>query len=372
MTEVAGRLVLGDAIVPGRLVLDDGRIVAVEPDASVGEGPYIAPGFIDLHVHGWGGHDAMETSEGALDGMARALLRRGVTSFLPTAVSAPLADLAGFAERVRRWTAGAPADGAAPLGFNLEGPFLAHVRRGAHDPAVLRAPTDVPLEDIAPLIDGLRLMTIAPELPGALDLIKRSVGAGVVVSLGHSDASLEIARAGYAAGARSTTHIFNAMSGLDHRSPGLAAAALTTDAAFVELIADGHHVDPALWPIVFRAKPADRVLLVSDAVHLAGTDRVHGRLGGVDVEIRGDRCTIAGENRLAGSLIALDTAVRNLVAAGFTLPRAVAAASRDPATLVGAHDRGRLAVGLRADLVELDDALVVRRVMRGGDWVPPA
>jgi N-acetylglucosamine-6-phosphate deacetylase len=369
MTDVAGRLVLDDAIVPGRLAVEDEHIVSVEPDTALADAPYVAPGFIDLHVHGWGGHDAMAATEGALDGMARALLRRGVTSFLPTAVSAPLEDLAGFADRVRRWMTDGPSDGAEPLGFNLEGPFLAHVRRGAHDPAVLRAPAEVPLDEVAPLLDSLRLITIAPELAGALELIERTAKAGIVVSLGHSDASLEIARAGYRAGARSTTHLFNAMSGLDHRSPGLAVAALTADAAFVELIADGHHVDPALWPIVFRAKPADRILLVSDAVHLAGTDVRRGRLGGVDVEIRDDRCTIAGETRLAGSLIALDAAVRNLVGAGFSLPRAVAAASREPAALVGAHDRGRLAVGLRADLVELDDALVVRRVMRGADWI---
>jgi N-acetylglucosamine-6-phosphate deacetylase len=372
MTTVVGRLVIDDAIVPGRLTVDeDGRIAALEPDPSQANGPYVAPGSIDLHVHGWGGHDAMG-GDGALDGMARALLRRGVTSFLPTAVSAPLADLEAFAERVRAWMASGPIDGAAPLGFNLEGPFLAHVRRGAHDPAALRIPAEVPMGEMAGLIEGLRVMTVAPELPGALDLIGRLAGSGVVASLGHSDASADVARAAFGAGAQSTTHLFNAMSGLDHRSPGLAAAALSLEGAFVELIADGHHVDRTLWPIVFRAKPGDRVLLVSDAVHLAGTDRQTGRLGGVDVEVRGDRCTVAGEDRLAGSLIALDTAVRNLVAAGFPLPRAVAAASRDPAALVGAADRGRLAVGLRADIVELDGDLAVRRVMLAGRWMDEA
>jgi N-acetylglucosamine-6-phosphate deacetylase len=364
---VVGRLVVDDGVEPGRIVVEDGRIAAVEPDASARDGPFVAPGFVDLHVHGWGGHDAMG-EEGALDGMARALLRRGVTSFLPTAVSAPLASLAAFADRVRRWMAAPPADAAQPLGLNLEGPFLASVRRGAHDATALRAPADVAAREIDVLVDGLRVMTVAPELPGAIELIGRLAADGVATSLGHSDASYEQAMTGYAAGAVSTTHLFNAMSGVDHRSPGLAVAALTDDRVHVELIADGHHVHRAVWPIVFRAKPSDRVLLVSDAVHLAGTDEIRGRLGGVDVEVRGDRCMIAGEDRLAGSLIALDSAVRNLVASGVALPRAVAAASRDPAALAGATDRGRIAVGLRADLVELDDRLGVRRVMLAGRW----
>jgi N-acetylglucosamine-6-phosphate deacetylase len=309
---------------------------------------------------------------GALDGMARALLRRGVTSFLPTAVSAPFESLAAFADRVRAWMVDPPADGAAPLGFNLEGPFLAHVRRGAHDPAALLAPSDVGDATIDELTPDLRIMTIAPELPGALALIDRLAEAGVAASLGHSDATLAEARAGYAAGAVSTTHLFNAMSGVDHRLPGLAVAALTTDEAWVELIADGHHVDPSLWPVVLRTKPPDRLVLVSDAIHLAGTDIRRGRLGGVAVEVDGDRCLVAGEDRLAGSLIALDSAVRNLAASGVALPRAFAAASRDPAALVGATDRGRLVPGLRADLLELDDDLRVGRVMRGGRWFPGA
>ena len=364
---VEGRLVLDDRVVPGCLWIDDGHIVAVEPNERAAAGPYVAPGFIDVHVHGWGGHDAMADAA-SLDGMARALLRRGVTSFLPTAVTASVPTLVAFGRRVRGWIPGAPVDGAQPLGFNLEGPFLAMARRGAQDPDHIRDPAGVPEVEVAALLEGLRVMTIAPERPGALELISRLAGLGVAPSLGHSAATAEEARAGYAAGAVSTTHLFNAMTGIDHRSPGLAAVALTTDAAFVELIADGHHVDPALWPLVFRAKPSDRVILVSDAVALAGTDLERGRLGGIEVEIRGDRCTLAGEDRLAGSLIALDSAVRNLARSGIGLPRAVAAASRDPAALLGATDRGRLLPGLRADLVELDEGLAVRRVMRGGRW----
>ncbi|HYX12506.1 MAG TPA: N-acetylglucosamine-6-phosphate deacetylase, partial [Candidatus Acidoferrum sp.] len=344
-------------------------IVAVDLGGAddLAEARFIAPGFVDSHVHGWGGHDAMG-GLADLDGLARGLLRRGVTSFLPTTVSAPVEDLVAFAERVRSWIPAAPADGAEPLGFNLEGPFLAEVRRGAHNSAALRSPAEVPRSSLEPLVDGLRVVTIAPELPGALDLIRWLAGEGVIVSIGHSAATVAEARAGYAAGGRSTTHLFNAMTGVDHRAPGLAVAALLDDAVWVELIADGIHVATPLWDLIRRLKPADRLLLVSDALVLAGTGDGRGRIGGLDVEIVGDRLVLAGTSTLAGSVIALDTAVRNLVGSGASLPEAVAAAGRNQLAMLGITDRGQIAVGQRADLVELDQDLVVRRVMRAGTW----
>jgi len=345
----------------------DEWIAEVEPNEAEAAGPFLTPGLVDVHVHGWGGHDAMGTPAD-LDGMARALLRRGVTSFLPTAVTASLPDLLAFSRRVREWLPNAPRDGAQPLGFNIEGPFIAASKKGAQDPAWIRAPAEIDRAELEQLLDGLRLMTVAPETPGALELIAWLRRRGVTVSAGHSAADLEEAQAGYAAGASSTTHLFNAMSGIDHHAPGLAVAALTADDAYVELIADGHHVHPALWPIITRTKTSDRLLLVSDAVSLAGTGVVRGMIGALEVQVEGDRCTLRSTGALAGSLIALDSAVRNLVGSGLPLPRAVAAASRNPATLVGATDRGRLAVGQRADIVELDESLQVRRVMRGGEW----
>ena len=370
---MAGRLILDDRIEAGAITIEDDRIVGIELGSSPGsdgagaDGPYVAPGFVDVHVHGWGGHDAMG-DHAALDGMSERLLRHGVTSFLPTAVSAPLPALNEFAERVREWLPASPADGSQPLGFNLEGPFLAPARRGAHDPAYLRVPADVQRNELEPLLDGLRLVTVAPELPGALELIGWLRAAGVAVSLGHSAATVEEARAGYAAGSTSTTHLFNAMSGVDHRAPGLAAAALADDAVYVELIADGVHVDPAVWPIITRTKPVDRLLLVSDAIALAGMGDGRSRLGGLEVEVVGERVTLAGTTTLAGSVIALDSAVRNLARAGVGLPAAVAAASRNPLAMLGVSDRGRIAVGQFADLVELDEALRVRRVMHAGVW----
>ena len=366
---ITGRLVLDDRVASGRITIEGGRIAEVVlDDAPAEDGPLLAPGFVDVHVHGWGGHDAMG-DRAALDGMAQALLRHGVTSFLPTAVTASLPDLVAFADGVRAWLPDAPADGAEPLGFNLEGPFLAAARRGAHDGAHLQVPAAVPRASLEPLLAELRLLTVAPELPGATELIRWLCDRDIAVSIGHSGATLEEARAGFEAGARSTTHLFNAMSGIDHRAPGVAVAALLDDAAYVELIADGIHVHPALFQLITRLKPPDRLLLVSDAVALAGTGDGLGRIGGLEVEVVGERVTLRGTTTLAGSVIALDAAVRNVVASGVPLPAAVAAASGNPLALLGTADRGRIAVGQRADLVELDADLGVRRAMRAGRWL---
>ncbi len=367
---ISGRLVLEDRVTRGVVAIEDGVIAEVDTTALgiADDAFFVTPGFVDIHVHGWGGHDAMG-DRAALDGMARALLRRGVTSFLPTAVTAPISRLAEFAEEVRTWTPTAPDDGAQPLGFNLEGPFLVPTRRGAHDPAFLLAPTDLDREAFARVVESCRVITVAPELPGALELISWLSARGVAVSVGHSAATFEQAHAGYGAGATSTTHLFNAMTGIDHRAPGVALVALLDEVVFVELIADGVHVDRALWPLITRLKGDDRLLLVSDAIALAGTGDGQGRIGTLDVEVVGDRVTLVGTSTLAGSVLSLDVAVRNLVESGMALPSAVAAASCNPLALLGITDRGRIAPGQRADLVQLAPDLSVARVMRAGQWL---
>ena len=228
-----GRLVLDDRVADGTIRIEGDTIAEVTlvdgpaTGAALPPGrPFLAPGFVDVHVHGWGGHDAMG-DRAALDGMARALLRRGVTSFLPTAVTAPLGALAAFAERVRAWLPDAPADGAEPLGFNLEGPFLAEARRGAHDPAYLRAPGATSrARRSSRSSTGSASSRSRPSCPARSTSSAGSASAASTISIGHSAATFEEARAGYDAGATSTTHLFNAMSGVDHRAPGLAVAAL--------------------------------------------------------------------------------------------------------------------------------------------------
>ncbi|HSM33700.1 MAG TPA: amidohydrolase family protein [Anaerolineae bacterium] len=370
MTELlAGRLIVDDGELLGRVVVEDGRIVRLEPDGAVDGSLIVVPGFIDVHVHGWGGHDAMGGTE-ALSGMARALAARGVTSFLPTSVTASFEKLTRFADSVREWLPLAPDDGAEPLGFNMEGPFLAEQKRGAHPAHLLRHPEDLDEDRLATFVEGLRVITIAPELRGAPELIERLAARGVRVSLGHSAATVAQSRRGYEAGAVTTTHLFNAMIGVLHREPGLALAALLDDAVWVELIADTLHVDPDLWPLIWRLKPAERVLLVSDAIALAGSGRDRGMLGELEVRVDGDMATLVEGGNLAGSVTALDLELRNVVRAGVALPDAVRAATANPAELLGLADRGHLAAGLRADLVELDAAtFAVRRVMRHGAWI---
>ncbi len=367
---IAGRLILDDGEVLGRLHVDDaGNIAAIEADGTARADVLVVPGLIDVHVHGWGGHDAMGGPE-ALSGMARALAGRGVTSFLPTSVTASFEKLTVFADAVRAWMPTAPADGAEPLGFNMEGPFLAEAKKGAHPAELLRHPADLDEERLATFLEGLRVITIAPELRGAPELIRRLAAYGVQVSLGHSAATVAEARVGYSAGASTTTHLFNAMVGVTHRAPGLALEALLDDEVWVELIADTHHVDPELWPLIWRLKPVERVLLVSDAISLAGSGETRGMIGELAVRVDGEQVTLVEGGNLAGSITALDLELRNVVRHGTPLVDAVRAAATNPAQLLGLDDRGRLAVGLRADLVELDAAsFEVRRVMRAGQWI---
>src|SRR5437870_1231444 len=214
-----GRAVLDDRVVGARIVVADGQIESIEEDDAGDAGPYLSPGFVDVHVHGWGGHDAMG-DEAALDGMARALLTHGVTSFVPAAVTSPLEQLAAFADRVRGWMPSAPEDGAEPLGFNIEGPCISPEKKGAQNEAFIKLPSAVDRTVLEPMLDGLRIMTVAPEREGALDLVGWLARLGVNVSLGHSNATGDEASRGYAAGARTTTHLFNAMSGVDNQRPG--------------------------------------------------------------------------------------------------------------------------------------------------------
>jgi N-acetylglucosamine-6-phosphate deacetylase len=380
-----GAFVMGRRVVQGWITVGDGRITGIGSSAPgvhaggerIAAPAVIAPGLIDVHIHGSGGASALGGSA-EVEQLALVLGRRGVTAFLPTSVSAPLPDLLAFLGAVRAARQGEP--GGSPrsalrariLGANLEGPAIDPGHRGAHDPASIIAPAD--------LLDAwranpaawseARIVTIAPERPGGLELVRHLAANGVVASLGHSGATFEQARAAYAAGARSTTHLFNAMTGLGHRAPGVVGSALDDGRALVELIADGVHVDRAIWPIVWRTV-GSRLLLVSDAIEAAGRGDGSYKLGPIAVTVTNGRATTPG-GALAGSTISVADAVANLVAAGLALPRAVGAATRAPARLLGRRDVGRIAVGALADLVVLDPAGRVKRTMIGGRWLDPA
>jgi N-acetylglucosamine-6-phosphate deacetylase len=372
-----GRAIVGGVERPDVVVeVVDGRIAAVV-DGRLGDAVargaqrlsdelVLAPGFVDIHVHGAGGANVMDGPD-AIRHMGRTLAARGVTSFLPTAVSAPLDRLATFAAEVGRARRLSDPEGATVLHANLEGPALDPGHAGAHahtalvDPAVVVAAFT---RDPAAW-EAVKVVTVAPERPGGLDLVRLLASRGIVASIGHSGASYAQACAAYDAGARSTTHLFNAMTGLTHRGPGLALAALLDARPAVELIADGLHVDAAMWPLV-RRLARGRVVLVSDALPDAGLggDRAFS-LGGLEVTVRDGRATLA-DGTLAGSMILLADAVVRYVAHGASLAETVRAASTRPARLVGALRKGRLARGADADLVALrPDGSVARVWLRG-------
>lgn len=324
------------------VLVADGAIQAVgtslaAPGVPVVEVDLLSPGFVDLHVHAVDGCGAVGPAPD-VPGLARALARHGVTSFLATTVTAPLEELLALLGS----TAGS---GARLAGLHLEGPWLSPDHVGAQPPAHLAPPS---LTDLERLVEAGPpvLLTLAPELPGGLEVVARATAAGVVVSLGHSGATYDEALAAIDAGARHVTHCFNAMRPLHHREPGLVGAALDRSEVTVEVIADGVHLHPATVRLVWRAAGPARVCVVSDAVEL---DFPEARPEG--------GATRRPDGTLAGSRTGLDAMVRNLLSWGIPLVDALTMASTTPARVLG--QPGRITVGAPADLVVLDDTLQV-------------
>ena len=357
-------LVTGAA--PRDLLLRDGRIAAVGGTAGAddarrmdGRGLRAVPGFIELQVNGAMGCD-LTADPSSLWEVGAALAAYGVTSFLPTIVTSPPstaeAALAVLAE-------GPPAAyrGARPLGLHLEGPFISPRRHGAHDSALLRAPEATRWSREA----GVTMVTLAPELPGGLDLVRALTEAGVIVSAGHTNASAAEARAGVDAGIRYATHLWNAMPPLGHREPGAVGALLTDDRVTLGLIADGHHLAPETMRLTWRAAGPGRISLVSDAMAGLGLPPGHHVLAGVTALVS-DGTARTEEGILAGSIIGLDAAVRMFVAAvGCSPDDAIDAVTAVPARLLGLP-RPSLDVGAPADLVLLDEGLGVAATIIGG------
>ncbi len=335
----------------------------------------LAPVFIDIHVHGGAGHDVMEATPMALDCVGRYLASRGVGGYFPTTVTAPvdatLRALDGLAAAIENPRPGDVAASlslrAAPLGVHLEGPFLSHSKRGVHPPELLQLPSVKLFERFWEAARGtVRLMTIAPELPGALELIEHATSLGVRVSLGHTDATAAETRAGIAAGGCSATHTFNAMRGLGHREPGTVGAVLDDPALYAEIVCDGIHVDPAVVRLFYKAKGPERAILITDGISATGMPDGQYTLGGLEVEVADGRCLYHGV--LAGSVLTLDRAVRNFAAfTGASLATAVRLVTANPALLTGeAAMYGELAPGRSADIVVLTPAGEVAAVFLRG------
>jgi N-acetylglucosamine-6-phosphate deacetylase len=350
---VDGELVVGDVEV------DDGRLSAAGLASPNGRGIAV-PGFVDLQVNGFGGVDFLDADAAGYRRAGDALLETGVTAYLPTLITSPEEQIVAAMREV-------PADEQRPriLGMHLEGPFLSPRRLGTHAAAARRDP-DVALLDRLLDAGPVRLMTLAPELPAADAVIDRLLERGVAVSLGHSDATAAQAEEAFDRGARCVTHLFNAMRPFFHRDPGIVGAALARDDVVVSIILDGIHLAPETASVVWRAA-GDRVALVTDAITAAGkADGSYSSFGTLEIDVR-DGTVRGPDGVLAGSVLTMIEAVRALHGLGASLEDSVRAATATPASVLGEPEVGRLAIGLPADVVVLDDRLEILRVLVAGE-----
>ena len=324
----------------------------------------LAPGFIDLHVHGGGGH-AMDEGDGALQEALAAHRAHGTTRSMVSLVASPLAEARERLAEIAQLAARDPR----VLGTHLEGPFLNPDRRGAHEEAFLRHPEPEIVEGLLEAATGtLRQVTIAPELPGALDAIARLSSAGVVVAVGHTEADEDTARAGFDAGARLLTHAFNAMPGIHHRAPGPVVAAIDDERVTIELILDGLHVHPHVARVLWDAAPG-RVALITDAMAAAAEADGDYRLGTLNVTVKNGLALLSGTETIAGSTLTLDVALRQAIAMGAEPAAAIAALTTVPARVLGEERLGLLEPGYAADVVALDASWHVTEVWAAGDPV---
>jgi N-acetylglucosamine-6-phosphate deacetylase len=358
------------------VVIEDGVIASIASRDSgpvpAGEsldfpGAMLVPAYFDVHIHGSGGSDVMEATESALSTIGGFLARHGVGSYLATTVSAPvdatLEALDGLAGLM-----GQDGWGARPVGIHIEGPFISHAKRGAHAERDLVQPTVALFNRMWEAAEGhIRLMTIAPELPGADEVIARAVELGVKVSLGHSNAGIEDSRRGVRLGATSATHTFNAMRRFDHRDPGILGVVLNSDELFAEIISDGLHVHPEVVRMFWKTKGVERAILVTDAMSATGMPDGNYKLGELEVRVKNGKCII-GEDTLAGSTLTLDRGVRNFAEfAGIDIATAAWLASRNPARMIGLDSQvGALEVGRSADITVLSPkGEVMETLLRG-------
>jgi N-acetylglucosamine-6-phosphate deacetylase len=331
----------------------------------------LAPGFVDIHMHGGAGLDVMRAASSDLPRLGQFLVTNGVTGYFPTTVAAPLDATYAALGRLADAIEAAASDGnslqARPLGIHLEGPFLSHKRRGVHPPENLLAPTVEILERLWQAARGhVRMLTIAPETPGAMEVIAEAARRKICVSIGHSDAEMPIAQDAVKAGARHATHTFNAMRPLDHRDPGIIGEVLTDDRLSADIIVDGIHVSPPIVKLFLQAKGRERAVLITDAISATGMPDGRYQLGPIEVDVKDGKCTANGS--LAGSVLTMDRAVRNVAQfSHWTLQDAVRAATLNPAQAVGlSGQHGVLARGARADFVVMSPSGEVLKTIVSG------
>ncbi len=349
--------------------IEEGRITSLSGNEQAATTPStldfpsatLAPAFFDVHIHGAAGHDVMEATPEALRTIGGFLASKGTGAYLATTVTAPLdatlRAVSGLAKLILNPSAFLSSDQpvTAPIGIHLEGPFLSHAKCGVQPVEHMLAPNIATFDRIFDAAEGtVRLMTIAPELPGAVELIRHATARGVRISLGHSNATSAETHAAINAGAASATHTFNAMRALDHREPGIAGTVLTTDSLYSELICDGIHVAPEMVRLWHRAKGSHRSILVTDAMSAAGMPDGEYTLGGFSVQVANGRAMARGV--LAGSVLTLDRALTNFMAyTNASLADALPLLTANPAAMIGIENQGKLAVGQPANLLAFDD-----------------
>ena len=352
------------------ILIEDGRIASIH-SRTVSESPAtsgdqvldypnatLSPAFFDVHIHGAAGHDVMEATPEALSTIGRLLASHGTGSYLATTVTAPvdatLQSLSGLAKLLAHPPA--PTDTITwPIGIHLEGPFLSHAKRGVHPPELLLAPDIAIFDRFYEAAEGqVRLITLAPELPGATELAAHATSRGVRVSVGHSNATAAETRAAIAAGAVSATHTFNAMRPLDHREPGILGVVLTTDSLFAELICDGIHNTAEMVKIWWRCKGPERAILVTDAMSATGMPDGEYSLAGLKIQVANGKASFG--DVLAGSVLTLDRALANFLSfTGATVEQGLRLLTANPAAMTGlSNQAGSLAIGQPANLVVVD------------------
>lgn len=363
---INGRIVLADQVLSGYAILFDETIKAIVPESEVdvtaydvidAKGNLVAPGLVDIHIHGYLGEDASDGSAEGLKKMAAGIAKNGVTSWCPTTMTIAKEDLVKAFDVAREVKAEKECYGAKILGIHSEGPFINPSKKGAQpEEHILPADADFIIDNA----DILKLVTMAPEMDGALEEIEKIYKDGrVLVSMGHTGASFEEANKGIEAGARHATHLFNAMTALQHRNPGVVGAALSDERVSCELIADTFHVSPGLYKLVAKAK-GEKFCLITDCMRAGGMEDGDYTLGGQHVIKTGIKCLLE-DGTIAGSVLKLNEAVRNLKNhTELSLPEVFACASLNPAKAIGEADRiGSLEVGKCADMFICDDDINV-------------
>ncbi len=347
-------------------------ITAAPTESSVEDFSHctIVPGFIDIHTHGYGGIDSMTRDVSQLLEWSREITSHGVTGIVPSSVSESPERIVEFIGNIKK-AMGRPLDGGAEiLGCRLEGPFISIEKRGAHNLDSVRDPVPEEVSNILRVGEEvLRIVDIAPEIPGGIEAISEFTKSGVIASGAHSDSSFEEVTGGVDHGVSLLTHFYNAMSELRHRNVGMVGAGLLDERLKIELIADLIHVSPEAIKLAVKCRGWENIILVTDSISATGLGDGAFKLGNINVQVRDGLCTVMGSDTIAGSTLTLDRAIRNLMGLGYSLEEVIPSSSSIPANLLGFTDRGLLSPGYRADICVLDDDATVEATYVKGQAV---